>query len=310
MAMAAAISFAQVDPERVVVVVNGESIKGAEYYRRMEFLPGVGRQMGRSFAEFPPGFLTIEQLITERLIVQLAKKKNVAPSDSEVQAELNARMADNKNLLTDWQAMGRTRKELEDQIRIELCQFKVLTQGVTITDQEVDQHYKDQKVMYTTPRQARLRVIAVGDEASQTAVDNELKAGKSFADVARAHSLELSKEQGGLVGDVPYGSLSETVRTALGKIKIGQSTDWIVSEGTRVKFFLENIIPEKTQELDASLKRNIRMRLMMDKGKAKNNVAAEMSQLRADAKIDIKQKEFAEAYAKFIQAFLREKGPG
>ena len=52
-----------VDPNRVVLVINGEEIKGAEYYRRMEYLPGVGSQMGASFSDFPPGFLTIQQLI-------------------------------------------------------------------------------------------------------------------------------------------------------------------------------------------------------------------------------------------------------
>src|SRR4051794_21708042 len=94
------VSMAQnpVDATRVVATVNGVEIKGAEYYRRMEFLPGVGRNLGDGFAEFPPGFLTLEQLITEKLVLQLAKDKGVFPTDVEVKAELDYRKTKNPNL--------------------------------------------------------------------------------------------------------------------------------------------------------------------------------------------------------------------
>src|SRR5471030_1100048 len=70
-----------VDPGRVVAVVNGDEIKGAEYYRRMEYLEGVGIRLGNQFAEFPPGFLAIQKIIDERLTFQLAKSKGVYPTD-------------------------------------------------------------------------------------------------------------------------------------------------------------------------------------------------------------------------------------
>ena len=76
--------WSQVDPARVVAVINGEEIKGAEYYRRMEYLPGAGKMLGDRFAEFPPGFMAIEQIITERLVYQLAKQKHCLPTDAEI----------------------------------------------------------------------------------------------------------------------------------------------------------------------------------------------------------------------------------
>src|SRR5438309_1536369 len=85
----------QVDPNRVVATVNGEPIKGEEYYRRMEYLPGVGRFSGDHFAEFPPGFMTLDQLITEKLVMQLAKQKGVAPAAPEIQEELRYRLEEN-----------------------------------------------------------------------------------------------------------------------------------------------------------------------------------------------------------------------
>ena len=63
LALTACAAYAQVDANRTVAVVNGEEIKGGEYYHRMEYLSGVGRIGNNGVNEFPPGFMTIEQLI-------------------------------------------------------------------------------------------------------------------------------------------------------------------------------------------------------------------------------------------------------
>lgn len=106
-------ALAQVDPARVVATVNGVAIKGDEYYHRMEFLPGVGKNMGDGFAEFPPGFLTLEQLITEKLVFQLAKEKGVMPTQADIDAELQYRMSKDKTLQVDWLASGQTFADLQ-----------------------------------------------------------------------------------------------------------------------------------------------------------------------------------------------------
>jgi parvulin-like peptidyl-prolyl isomerase len=308
--MVAVSAFAQVDPNRTVLVINGEEIKGAEYYRRMEYLTGVGRWMGTSFAEFPPGFLTIEQLITERLVLQLARERNVMPTDTEVQSELNFGLEADPKMLENWTASGRSRDELLYQIRLQLAQFKLATQGITITDQEVDQFYKENQAMFTTPRRYKLRVIAVTDDAKQQRVDADLRSGKKFDEVARAHSDDLSASAGGEFGTVALSDLNETARRAIQNAKIGQPTDWVISSDTRVKFLVEQILPEEVQKMDNRLRREVRRMMMMDRGRVKNNVPQAMNEMRSKANIDIKHKEFAEAYQKFIDAFLKEKGIG
>jgi foldase protein PrsA len=306
------LSFAQVDPARVVATVNGEEIKGGEYYRRMEYLPGVGKPTGRSFSEFPPGFLTIEQLITERLVFQLAKDKGVLPTELEVDAELKARQEETPDLVQTWTASGRTLPELRYQIRYELAQFKVQTFGVTITDQEVANHYKNNIDQFTLPKRAKLRVVAVLTEADRDAVDLALKSGKAFPEVAKQYSKDVSRVAGGEYGTVPYAFLNTKVRDAVTGTKIGQTTAWITSttdeKPTYLKFLLEDVVAEQKLPLDEKLRRNIRRRLLVDKGGVKNDIQKEMMAIRQKAKIDIKQPEFAEAYKKFIEAYLKQSG--
>ena len=76
----AAFSNGQVDPNRTIATINGEAIKGLEYYHRMEFLPGVTKRYGGQAIESPPGFLTVVELIGEKLLLQLAKEKGVMPA--------------------------------------------------------------------------------------------------------------------------------------------------------------------------------------------------------------------------------------
>ena len=303
-----------VDPNRVVLVINGEEIKGAEYYRRMEYLPGVGSQMGASFSEFPPGFLTIQQLINERLVFQLAKDKGVFPTDEEVQEELNIRQKDNPTLLKDWISSGGNSEDLKYQLRYQIAQFKLQTFGITITDTEVDNDYKTRPDTYKIPKQYKLRVVVVGTSDDTKAVDSELSAGKVFADVAKEKSIDITKSIGGEFGTVPVYKLATETQQALTDIKIGQTTKWLTTNpnggsGAYLKFLLEDVIPEKKMELDERLRRMIRRKLMADRGKIKNaTMPKELDAVRIKAKIDIKQPEFADAYQKLLKTYLQQKG--
>ncbi len=302
----AAFSAAQVDVNKTVVVVNGEEIKGTEYYHRMEYLSGVGKPMSSGVAEFPPGFLTIEQLITERLILQLAKNKGVFPTEPEVENELKNRIADDPKLLENWLNSGRSEAELRYTIRLELARFKVATTGVNVTDQEIEQHYKANPAMYTTPKKVKLSVIVVRDADGAAKVDAALKAGKSFSDTAKEFSEDVTKGVGGELGNLNFNVLSETVKAALDQVKIGDTTGWLQTGDAQVKFLLQDVTAAKKMELTAKLKRDVRKRLLLDKGAVKNNVAKEMYDLRAKSNIDIKDKVFADAYARFMEAYKKD----
>lgn len=300
---AAAIGFAQVDPNRVVATINGEEIKGAEYYRRMEFLPGVLRKFGNIEAMYPPGFLTLEQLITERLVLQLAKEKGVLPTTPEIDQEIRFRMEAFPRLLEDLAERGRTEADLRQDVLLDLAQFKLQTFGVNVTDQDVETVYKNRPQDFTTPKRYKLRVIVAKTEADAAKVDEALKT-KPFAQVARELSAEVSRFVDGEFGTLPVTGIPGPVREALDKIRVGQTTDWLMGEGQRSKFLLEAVIAEQLQPLTPALRRDIRRREMLQRGSVRNNVQAEMRQIRGKARIDIREKVFADAYKDFIEKYL------
>jgi parvulin-like peptidyl-prolyl isomerase len=307
-ALAALSSFAQVDPNRVVFAVNGEEVKGAEYYHRMEYLPGVVKQFGQTSFSFPPGFLTIEQLITEKLIMQLAVKRGVAPTDAEVQDWLDGQMTDNPSLLNDWAATGQSKDDYMTALRVQVAQFKLATEGINITDQEIDNLYRDNPSMYTIPKRYKLRIIVVSDANNQTLVDQDLKAGKKFEDVAKARSEDISSRAGGEFGTWAEPVIPEATLKALAGVKIGSTTEWTPTseKGALAKYLVEDILKPELLPLDSKLRRHIRMDEMLRRGSSRNDLSKEMLDMRLNAKIDIKQAEFAAAYSKFITVYLKQ----
>ena len=297
-------ALAQIDASKTVASVNGDPIKGSEYYRRMEYLDGVGKMFGNNFVSFPPGFLTLEQLITERLLLQLAKEKGVLPTDAEVEADLKATLDAEPSILTNWTDSGRTREELLQQTRYNLAQFKLATRGITITDAEVDKFYADNPTLFTVGKQVELKIIAVNTDEAQKAVDADLAAGKPFPDVAKARSADVSKDWGGDFGLRLWDDLSEQARQALASVKTGETSAWVANGETRVKFWLGKVLAPSKKPLDASLRRVIRREQLLAKGRVANNLQKDMIELRRRSSVTFENKAFADSYKKFVDSLV------
>jgi foldase protein PrsA len=303
---------AQVDVNRVVATVNGEEIRGAEYYRYLEYmdLKDPYSRFRNMMMNFPAGFLAIDQLITNRLMLQLAKAKSALPSEPELNAELQGYVADSPETVKNWKASGRTDAELRERVRYDFAVFKLQTLGINVADGEIDKHYRENTAQFTTPKQYKLKVIVALDAATKDKVDQELKAGKPFADVARAFSDDISRVEGGDQPPASLGSMPEAIAKAVGATKIGQTSEWVTLKEQSLKFFLVDVTAEKVRPLDALLRRQIRRSLMLDRGRVKNDVGKVLGEYRLKAKVDIKQSEFAQIYTKLMQVQSTAPGGG
>ncbi len=288
LALLAASAFAQSDPTKPIATVNGESISGMEYFRRMEFLPGFGKMVGSRFVEGWPGYLALQQLISERLILQIAKERGVSPKEADVKSEFDKRIKDSPTLLENLSKLGIAPSDLQHQIRVDLAEFNIITQGVNVTDQEIEQHYRDNPSRFTIPKRFKLRIIAVAAD-KKAAVDTALAGGKAFGDVARDMSSDPSALQSGQIGEVPASAFAGPVLQLLDATKIGSTTDWVQGSTGWFKFLVEDIKPLEKMTLDDNLKRQLRRSLMLDRGRVRNNLEKLMSEARKKANITVSQ---------------------
>ena len=319
LALAASAAFAQIDLNKTVMTINGDKISNEEYYGRMEFLPGVARVLDSgNVVRLSPGMLTIIQLIDDHLLIQLAKDHGVTPTDQEVDDALKDAETANPNFKTEWLNSGRSEGQLREAIRLNVIGFKLQTEGITVSDQEVDNYYHTIKTPGLTyiPRKVQLRLIAVKDQAQEKNVDDNLAAGHKFEDVAKSDSDDVTAQNGGELGTVLTDRLPKEVTDAIDKTKISEVTTWVDESfgndqagspiNYHVKYLIENKTPEEPIPFNDGLKERIRRQMMLDRGKSKNNVQQELEDERKKAHIVISAPQFAQEYHDFMKQYFNE----
>jgi foldase protein PrsA len=252
----------------------------------------------------PPGFLALERLISEKLIVQTAKKKGVAPTPGEVDNEFKARKEDGEQI-NRMIELGVAEADIKSVLTVEMCQFNLLTMGVTVTDQQVTEHYNLNKFVYTAPATVDLRVIVVRTADDRTKVDAALRT-KDFATVAREMSTDLTKFDGGALPTVVIERLPQNVLNEVTRTAAGSTTNWIESEGAFVKYRVDKKTEARQLPLDEQLKRQIKRKMMLDIGRSKNDVKSMLDETRRSAKIEIT----SPGLQKLWDAFVRAAGGG
>jgi parvulin-like peptidyl-prolyl isomerase len=287
-----------------VATVNGEILMSQTYYRRMEYLPGLGRKTNTGqFVEIMPAIATLDTLVTEMLLVQIARAKGLLPTEAETDQEIAYRVRKNPTYITDWQAVGRTMPELRHMIKVEKAQFKIQTDGIVVTETDIQKNYDQAKsTRFTTPARYKLRVITANDEDTKSKVDDGIRAGKSFGDLASQYSTDASKNYGGDFGTVPLEILGEQVKAAIKPLKKGERTGWLSADKIYAKFQVDEILPAEILPLDAGVKEDLRREMMLAKsaGVPGNDVLRMLRDARQRANIAITSPEIDKAYKQFL----------
>jgi hypothetical protein len=143
---------------KTVGEVNDSAISQAEYYKTLERMavpltrgenPILDPATGRIIRE-QAGYLALRMLIDRRLVLQMAEKEKVMPTEEEVQKELERQKKQpgfNERLKT----LGYTQDDLKEDIKVELAAFKLITKGITVTDEEVKKAYQQNIQQFTIP---------------------------------------------------------------------------------------------------------------------------------------------------------------
>lgn len=272
--------------EKVIAKINGQIVTASEYYGRMEFLPHVGAQIGKQFVEIPPALLTLEQIVNDHLIMQLAKQRGVVPSDFEIEGEFTKWKQANRERYELLQSLGVSDKSLRDQVAREIAQFKIITQGVTVTDQQVIDHYNGNQGHFTMPAVVKVRAILVKTQGDKNRVDEALKT-RPFDEVARLYSQDPTGQIGGELPEVPIVNLPEHTRKAIEATSEGKVTEWVQGSDVFVKYQVIKKTSASVIPLDDALKAAIRQNLMVEIGSKQNDVKSMLNDLRKSAKVEL-----------------------
>lgn len=172
----------------------------------------------------------LDNLVTEKILLQEADKLGLKPSDDELNSKVNDAINQYKAQYPgegQWEGVleqnGMTEDQLKELIRnndIEQAVQQNIVKDVTVTDSDVQTYYNQNKdSKYTTGAGANAAHILIAEKASDGSIDydaslkkaNDIKAqldaGADFATLAKKYSADTgSKDKGGDLGFVPYNS--------------------------------------------------------------------------------------------------------
>ncbi len=118
----------------VVASVNGQPVN------RLELINQLEKKDGKTI---------LEQIITEKLIQQEAKKRGVKVSDEDVKAEVanieKTVSAQGQNIDTLLAQQGMTRADLNEQVKIQLLLKKMVGSNVSVSDKDVEDYIEQNK---------------------------------------------------------------------------------------------------------------------------------------------------------------------
>jgi parvulin-like peptidyl-prolyl isomerase len=265
-------------PDNSVAIVGGADITKAEFDALMDRARSAYKGQKREFPKVgTPEYKTLQNQAVQYLVQQEKYRQAAADMDIKIEEkEINARLeqvkkqyfgASQKEYEKNLKAQGLTdeqvRREVENQLISEKIYAKI-TEGVKVTDEDIQEHYEKNKKDYKVPSSREVRHILVSGKALADRLHSDLENGGNFAALAKRHSKDPgSKANGGKLtvrkGETvpPFdkaafslkkGELSNPVKTTYGWHIIEALSDVKAPTTTPLKDVKEQIRQQLLQE--------------------------------------------------------------
>jgi peptidyl-prolyl cis-trans isomerase SurA len=222
--------------DRVVAVVNNDAITLGELQETIVAYRQESRQRGASDTDLAKQLLP--RLIDSRLQLQEADRDRVVVEDAEVNDELSERikttygaksMEEFERLLKEQGVtLEAVKKRLRDNLRVQKVVRRKVALRVSVTDQEIAQYLEENRAKLETGlsyHAAHILVVPEEGQAQDAAweaarikaelIRTQLASGADFAAMARQYSKDVSARDGGDLGTLKRGELSQEIETEI-----------------------------------------------------------------------------------------------
>ncbi|WP_334079106.1 peptidylprolyl isomerase [Microbulbifer sp. M83] len=294
--------------DRVVAVVDDDVVMASELQQRLNT---IQNQIRTQQVQAPPMDVlrrqVLEQLIIERLQLQMAQRAGVSVSDAELEQAI-ARVQQNAGSSPEefrqrLEADGITMREFREQIRREILIRRVeqgsVNNRIQITDQDIDNFLRSKEGEFWKSPQFELGHILIPVSASAPADEvqearekaerlaQQISAGANFRELAIANSAGQNALSGGDLGwrktvELPglfanaldglgVGDVSEPFRSDAGfhllKIHAQRGSNEQVVEQTKVRHILVKTSAIRDDDAAYNLLIDLRKQLLDDEAK-------------------------------------------
>ena len=227
---------------QTLVTVNGEKIDSSAIDTQVQLIAQQSQGKVQDSQQLRAGLL--HRMVTQTLMNQEAKKMQLDKSD-EYKAAVEKSKAQAKQQGVDKQANFKQQFAVyERDLLSQAYVYHVASQN-PVGDADAQKFYDDYKGRYKGTDEVKLSEIFVSSEADAKAVVSDLKKGQSFADVAKAKSVDAAAKQSGGVNPryMPLKDLQESaplVYGAVSKLKKGQYSQAVNAQNVWAVFKVDD----------------------------------------------------------------------
>ena len=227
---------------QTLVTVNGEKIDSSAIDTQVQLIAQQSQGKVTDSQQLRAGLLN--RMVTQTLVNQEAKKLKLEQSAAYKDA-LERSRASAKQQGADKQANFKQQfAAYERDLLSDTYMYHVVSQN-PVGEADVQKFYDEYKARYKGTDEVKLSEIFVSSEADAKAVVADLKKGQSFADVAKAKSVDASAKQSGGANPryMPLKDLQESaplVYGAVSKLKKGQYSQAVNAQNVWAVFKVDD----------------------------------------------------------------------
>lgn len=239
--------------DRVVAVINDSIITLSELNAAAamatEKLSPADKKDGKRAEELRSKML--DGLIEQKLVKQAADKAGIDISEREIDLAVDDIKRQNgltqESLLLALAQSGLTYKEYREQLKEQIRQVKFINKEIRskilVLPEDIEAYWRQHRNDFISPPSYRLNMIFIPSADKEVyklklkAVEDGIKKGEPFGELARAYSEGFGAASGGEMGWMKAGELDKSVEDAASKLKAGSIAGPMVnSEGA---YFIE-----------------------------------------------------------------------
>lgn len=256
-------------------------------------------------------FQAMQDLVSRNVLMQMARDEGVLPTDADVEKEITFQKDLNPNFLPNYQRRGMTIGQIRDEVKFSLVQERLITKGITVTDEDVETWLKRNPKAFTQKASVELLWILANTENQKKAADDALKTGEKFEEVA----VKLSKAPsapllGGKYlperGPLPIEMLTANLKAAVEAGSEGSDTDWIKFSEGWAKFHISKKNPETTAEITSAKKENVKRNLALQRGNKANDLRKRLVDRIRTSEIVVRRDSLKEAWKNFATLLQKQ----
>ncbi len=284
----AAAAAAQQVVEEIVAIVNDEVITLSDFKKEYEMrLAQIKAQVPSAQQEKAieqTKTQLLDSMITNALLLQLAKEKNLNVSDQLKMAIENIKKENNLDSDDDLKRALQSQglqydpwlKQMEETILRQSVVYSEINKSIAVDEAEVIDYYKKHGAEFVVPDEFRVKAVylapdlrsAAETEARKAEVLDKLKGGLPFDKAAEEYCDAPLKEAKGDLGTLKKGETDKILFDALTPLKKGERTGWVEGKKGWYLLSVEDKKDSRTRTFDEA-KRDIEQRMFEERQAAK-----------------------------------------